>query len=45
MENLETDQITTEGDIKKMKFLITHQEDRIDNDKNQQHRLQIYYKI
>ena len=30
VENIETDQITTEGDIIKMKFIITHQEDRIE---------------
>ena len=30
VENLETDQITTEGDIIKMKFIIKHQEDRIE---------------
>ena len=28
--NLESDQISTEGDIIKMKFIITHQEDRIE---------------
>ena len=30
MRNLESDQISTEGDIIKMKFIITHQEDRIE---------------
>ena len=30
MNNLESDQITTEGDIIKMKYIITHQEDRIE---------------
>ena len=30
VKNLESDQITTEGDIIKMKFIITHQEDRIE---------------
>ena len=28
--NLESDQISTEGDIIKMKFIIIHQEDRIE---------------
>ena len=30
VRNLESDQISTEGDIIKMKFIITHQEDRIE---------------
>ena len=30
MENLETDQITTEGEIIQLKFIITHQEDKIE---------------
>ena len=30
VDNLETDQITTEGDIIKMNFIITHQEDIIE---------------
>ena len=30
VDNLETDQITTERDIIEMKFIITHQEDRIE---------------
>ena len=30
VKNLETDQITTERDIIEMKFIITHQEDRIE---------------
>ena len=30
VDNLENDQITTKGDIIKMKFIITHQEDRIE---------------
>ena len=30
VKNLESDQITTEGEIIKMKFIITHQEDRIE---------------
>ena len=30
VRNLESDQISTEGDIIKLKFIITHQEDRIE---------------
>ena len=30
VKNLESDQISTEGDIIKMKFIIAHQDDRIE---------------